>query len=61
MGFFSNIISAAVKTALTPVAVVADVVNVATGREPEATKELLKSAGEDVSDAIDDIDEAMGG
>ena len=38
MGFFSNIISATVKTVLTPVAVVKDVVNVATGEEVEATK-----------------------
>jgi hypothetical protein len=29
------------------------VVNVATGQEPEATKELLESAGNDVDSAID--------
>lgn len=55
MGFFSDIISASVKVVLTPVAVVKDVYNVATGEEPDTTKELLKSAGEDVSDAIDEI------
>lgn len=54
MGFFSNIISATVKTVLTPVAIVKDVVNVAVGEEPETTKELLKSAGEDLDQAIDD-------
>lgn len=54
MGFFSNIISSAVKVALTPVAVVVDVVKVATGQEPDTTKELLESAGEDLSDAVDD-------
>lgn len=54
MGFFSNIISATVKVVLTPVAVAKDIVNIATGEEPDTTKELLKSAGEDVSDAIDD-------
>jgi hypothetical protein len=55
MGFLSNIVSATIKTALTPVAVVKDVVNVATGNEVDTTKNLLESAGDDVSDAIDDI------
>lgn len=54
MGFFSSIASAAVKTVLTPVAVVKDVVNVATGQEADATKKLLESAGKDVEKAIDD-------
>lgn len=54
MGFFSNLISATVKVALTPVAVVADAVNVVTGNEPDTTKDLLRSAGEDMEDAIDD-------
>jgi len=55
MGFFSNIISATVKVALTPVAVVKDVVNIATGEEADATKDLLKSAGEDAEEAMEDI------
>ena len=55
MGFFSNIVSATIKTALTPVAVVKDAVNVVLGEEADATKDLLKSAGEDVEDAIDDV------
>ena len=55
MGFFSELISATVKTALTPVAVVKDVVNIATGQEAEATKELLQSAGEDLENAMDSI------
>jgi hypothetical protein len=54
MGFFSNLISATVKTALTPVAVVKDAVNVAIGEEADETKKLLQSAGEDVEKAIDD-------
>jgi hypothetical protein len=54
MGFFSNIVSATIKTALTPLAVVKDVVNVATGQEADATKNLLSSAGEDLEDAVDD-------
>jgi hypothetical protein len=55
MGFFSNIVSATIKTALTPVAVVKDVVNIATGEEANSTKDLLSSAGEDLEDAIDNI------
>lgn len=55
MGFFSKIASAVVKTALTPVAIVKDAVNVATGEDPEATKELLESAAEDVMEAGEDL------
>jgi hypothetical protein len=54
MGFFSNIVSATIKTALTPLAVVKDAVNIATGEEANTTKDLLSSAGEDLEDAIDD-------
>jgi len=55
MGFLSSIIGATVKTVLTPVAIVKDVVNVATGEDVDATKDLLSSAAEDLSDAVDDI------
>jgi hypothetical protein len=55
MGFFSNIISATVKTVLTPVAVVKDVVNVTTGNEANSTKKLLDSAQDDASKALDDL------
>ena len=58
MGFFSNILSATVKVVLTPVAVVTDVVAIVKGEEPDNTKDLLKSAGEDWDDAVD---EATGG
>lgn len=47
MGFLSNTFSAVVKVALTPVAIVKDVVNVAKGDEATATKDLLNSAGKD--------------
>lgn len=57
MGFFSNIISSVVKTALTPVAVVKDAVNVVTGEEPDTTKALIESAVEDVKQAGDDLAE----
>lgn len=56
MGFFSNILSSAVKTVISPVAIVADVVKVAVGVEPDTTKNLLSSAGDDFDDAIDNID-----
>ena len=55
MGFLSNIVSATIKTALTPIAVVKDVVNVATDKDADATKNLLESAKEDTSDAFDDL------
>lgn len=61
MGFFSNLISATVKTVIAPVAIVVDVVKVAKGEEPNTTKDLLRSAGNDVSDAIDDADESIFG
>ena len=55
MGFLSNLVSATVKTALTPVAVVKDVVKVVKGEEADSTKNLLNSAGEDLKDAGDDL------
>jgi len=53
MGLISDLISATVKVAITPVAVVKDVVNVATGNEPDETKKLLESAGDDIKSATD--------
>tara|TARA_R110000868_G_C10920160_1_gene765606 strand:+ start:1118 stop:1300 length:183 start_codon:yes stop_codon:yes gene_type:complete len=55
MGFLSNIVSATIKTALTPIAVVKDVVNIATDKDADATKSLLESAREDASDAFDNL------
>lgn len=55
MGFLSGIFSAAVKTALTPIAVVKDAVNVVTGQEVDDTKKLLESAGDDFKDSVDDL------
>lgn len=55
MGFFSDIFSATVKTVLTPVAVVKDAVDIIKGEEPNNTKSLLQSAGEDLSGAVDEI------
>lgn len=59
MGFFSGLIGAAVKVAITPVAIVKDIVNVATCEDPSATKSLLDSAGDDVKDAINDLDRTL--
>jgi hypothetical protein len=60
MGLFdalSDLTSAVVKTALTPIAVVKDAVDVVSGKEPENTKELLKSAADDVEEAGKDLTE----
>jgi hypothetical protein len=55
MGFLGGMFSAVVKTVLTPVAIVKDAVNVVTGKEADATKSLLQSAAEDVSEATDNL------
>lgn len=58
MGLFDvlgNIASAAVKTVVTPIAIVADVVDTATGNEPKNTKKLVKSIGKDLEDALDEL------
>lgn len=55
MGFLGSILGAAVKVALTPVGVVADVVGALDGKEPEVTKKLIKGAAKDIDDAIHSI------
>jgi hypothetical protein len=55
MGFLTNLVSATVKTALTPIAVIKDAVDVVRGEEPETTKSLLNSAFEDVADATESL------
>lgn len=59
MGFFNSLIdvaSAVTKVALTPVAIVADVaVKVTTGENPELTEGAIRSAGQDLEDAVDEI------
>lgn len=55
MGFLSNIVSATIKTALTPIAVVKDAVNIATGEDVDSTKDLLSSATDDASEAMDEL------
>lgn len=55
MGFFSNIVGATVKVALTPIAVAKDVVNVISGDQADSTKDLIKSAGDDVEKATEEL------
>lgn len=52
----SDLGSAVVKTALAPVAIIKDAANVAIGLEANATKELLKSAAEDMKQIGDDLE-----
>ncbi len=53
--FIGDMASGAVKLALTPVAVVKDTVDVVIGEDPTSTKDLIKSAGDDFSDAVDEV------
>lgn len=55
MGFLSGMFNAVVKTALTPVAIVKDVVNIVTDEEVSATESLINSAVKDVTKSIDDL------
>jgi len=55
MGFLSNMFSATVKTVLTPVAIVKDVVNVVIDEDVDTTKELIQSAIEDIEEGFDDL------
>lgn len=53
--FIGDVAGATVKVALAPIAVVKDVASVAIGADADSTKNLIKSAGDDISDAIDEI------
>jgi len=57
MGLFGNLLSGIVKTALTPVAVAKDAINIVTDQDVNSTKKLLESVKEDVEDAMDDLAE----
>jgi hypothetical protein len=54
MSLFSNLISAAIKTTLSPVALITDVVHVIGGEEPTSTIDIVTSATEDVADGLSD-------
>lgn len=55
MGFLSSIIGGVVKVAVSPIAVVKDVVDVAQGKDADNTRDLIESASDDFEDAIDEI------
>lgn len=55
MGFFGSIIKSAVKVAVTPVAIVADIVSVVKCEVPDNTISLLGSAAEDAVDSVEDL------
>ena len=52
MSLFSNLISAAIKTTLSPVGLIADVINAIEGEEPTSTIDIVSSVTEDVKDGI---------
>jgi hypothetical protein len=54
-GFIGEITTAAVKVAITPIAVVKDVVDVATGIEAENTTKLVESIGDNIEKGIDKL------
>ena len=54
-GFFGEITEAVVKTALTPIAVVKDVVDVTMGNKAENTKNLIESIGKDLEKGLDKL------
>ena len=54
-GFIGEITEAAVKTALTPIAAVKDVIDVASGNEAENTSKLIKSIGDNIEDGFDKL------
>lgn len=55
MGFFGNLVGAIVKTALTPIAIVKDVVEVTVGGEADNTSNLVENIVEDISQSIEDL------
>lgn len=55
MGFLGELFSGVVKVALTPLAIVKDGINVVSGEEPNTTKELLKSAANDVINSTEEL------
>ncbi|MDP4201429.1 MAG: hypothetical protein Q8861_01940 [Bacteroidota bacterium] len=54
-GFFGDVASAAVKVVATPLAVGSDLVNIATGGEVKATEKLIKSVGDSLENAADEL------
>lgn len=55
MGFFSNLVSAAVKTVTIPLDVVSDASRAIQGKRPQNTQQAAKEIVEDVENAADDL------
>lgn len=55
MGFLGNLISGAVKVAVTPIAILKDSLDVFQGEEPVTTKKVLKSAAKDINKAAKNL------
>lgn len=59
MGFLTSIASAVVKTALTPVSVIRDAVDVAKGEEPKNTKDLFGSIDKDLDAGLKSLEKTF--
>ena len=55
MGLFGSLISAGIKVAITPITIVADVVDMADGEAPTKTVTTLASAVDDIIDGVDSL------
>jgi len=58
MGLFNalvNLVSATVKVAITPIAVVKDAVNIVVGEDPVNTEKMIKSTFEDLENSVDEL------
>lgn len=55
MGFLSNVLSSAVKVALSPITILQDSANIIDGEKPDATENLLKDASKDLGQAFNDL------
>lgn len=56
MGFMTGLLSAAAKAAITPLAVVADVMSLGEPDAKDLTSEVLESSWEDVEKSFEDLE-----
>lgn len=54
-GFIGEIVEATVKVAVTPITIVKDIADVATGNEAENTSKLIESIGENIENGFDKL------
>lgn len=57
MGFLSKLVQAAVSTALTPIPVVKDIVDVALGETPKNTEKHLENISEEIEESFEDLED----